>query len=1099
MKMFNLIVRNLWYYRKHYLAVLAGVTVSTAALTGALSVGDSVRGSLDMLTGYRLGNIRLALHSENHYFRAALANEIYNKTGKTVIPALQLGGIGINPQTGKRVRDIRVTGIDSLFVTCWNQSPESPGEDQVIISQNLAAKLGLTIGDPLLIRIPGAGKAPRDAPFVAGEDPSVSLRLTVTAIAQEHGLGRFSLKSDQKSPYNVFIPLKQLSRQVDLPGLANLLLVPGNGDHQPTGIILDSSLADVWQLPDAGLDISGLDAEGMYQITTGRIFFDDSTTAEISKILPGAGRIFTYLANNLTVHDKNSPYSFVAAVDKGILKDSPVPGGIIITDWLADDLAARPGDSLVFTYYVIGPLKRLTERQAAFLITSVIPLRAVPSGIRMMPGFPGMNNAGNCKEWETGVPIDLDRIRDKDEDYWNVYRGTPKAFISMEDGQRIWDNPFGTVTAFRFSALPEELPAIEKEIMTRLDPAWRGMTFKPVYEAGKQAATQGTDFGGLFLSLSFFLIVAALLLTALLFSLNTGIRFSEAGVLSAIGFRKRSVMRMFFIEAMIVTGAGAVTGALAGILYNQLLVLGLNTLWQDAVHTSMLRPVIRLSTLITGAGAGFLVAAAVLFITLNRRLRKPVSLVVKGVEYRPLSGWWGRRASYIIPGTTLVLLALSMAVFMLTGTAFTEAGFFLVAGGIMLCGLLCLVYALLISRRKSSIKIIPGFFRTVVNNIILNRKRNMASITLLALGTFTVIITGANRKTFYGAETDRRSGTGGFLLWTETTMPLLYDLNQPAGKTWYGLQDEPMLQDCRFYQLHRLDGNDASCLNLNQVPQPMILGVPAGEFDRLEAFQLVNALPEVDPDHPWQILETECSSGVIPAFADQTVITWGLQKKVGDTLLYRDEAGRELRVKLTGGLNNSVFQGHILASESLLKRYFPSLSGSRVMLVDGPSGHSGKVALRLEELLVDYGMTATLTTERLAEFNSVQNTYLSIFMILGALAILIGTVGLGVVLWRNCLERKQELALYLSTGFPRKFILNMLLAEHLLILGTGIVTGIAAAVTGILPSLASPSFSIPGMFLLVLVLIILVNGFLWIYFPARRFLQKDIIPALRNE
>ena len=46
MTIFTLIKQSLKYYKKQHLAVLAGTMISTAVLTGALIVGDSVRMSL---------------------------------------------------------------------------------------------------------------------------------------------------------------------------------------------------------------------------------------------------------------------------------------------------------------------------------------------------------------------------------------------------------------------------------------------------------------------------------------------------------------------------------------------------------------------------------------------------------------------------------------------------------------------------------------------------------------------------------------------------------------------------------------------------------------------------------------------------------------------------------------------------------------------------------------------------------------------------------------------------------------------------------------------------------------------------------------------
>jgi len=424
---------------------------------------------------------------------------------------------------------------------------------------------------------------------------------------------------------------------------------------------------------------------------------------------------------------------------------------------------------------------------------------------------------------------------------------------------------------------------------------------------------------------------------------------------------------------------------------------------------------------------------------------------------------------------------------------------FLAAGGLFLLGGLFLVNFFLAGAAIKETGDIPGFFNLVLKNASLHRSRTMAVVALLSVGTFSVIITGANRKTFYGEETARGSGTGGFLLWAETAIPVMNNLNTPEGAKAYGLQDEEVLKQVRFIQMSRLDGDDASCLNLNQVSRPVLLGVQPAVFDKLHAFSFRDVLAPVDKEHPWRSLEKSTGTNMIPGFADETVITWGMRKKLGDTLFYRDESGNVLIVKLTGSLDNSIFQGNILVSDSLLRLHFPSSGGSKVMLIDGPAGKSDTIAGRLETLFRDQGMMITTTPARLAAFNAVENTYLSVFMMLGGMGVIIGTIGLGIVILRNIRQRKQEFAIYLALGFRKKSILRMIMAEHVFMLLTGLFIGIISALAGILPSLISPGYTVPALFLSGIILLVFLNGLLWIWLPARNALTQDIMSGLKEE
>src|SRR6516162_1538511 len=57
----RLVLRNLRYHWRGNLAVLLGVAVGTAALTGALLVGDSLRGSLRERALRRLNDVDAAM------------------------------------------------------------------------------------------------------------------------------------------------------------------------------------------------------------------------------------------------------------------------------------------------------------------------------------------------------------------------------------------------------------------------------------------------------------------------------------------------------------------------------------------------------------------------------------------------------------------------------------------------------------------------------------------------------------------------------------------------------------------------------------------------------------------------------------------------------------------------------------------------------------------------------------------------------------------------------------------------------------------------------------------------------------------------------
>ena len=1100
MNWIRLILKNLRFYRKQYLAILAGVVISTTVLTGALIVGDSVRYSLTRLTDIRLGKIRYVLQTNDRFFRQELADELSVQTQLQVAPVLQAGGIAINSDKNMRINQVRIVGIDDRFGKFWDQPLLVPGTDQAIISRNVAGKLNLKQGDDLLLRIQKQGKAPSNAPFVSEKMPSVSIRMKVIAIAEDIQMGRFSLKKNQTAPYNIFLSLKQLASLLELSGQANLLLTADEGNSESMIPLLDSAVRTCWKPADVGLIIKKLPLSGMFQITSDRIFFDDSTAKAILSAIPGCESILTYLVNSISSGTNSTPYSFATAASESFLKQPLGKSQIIINDWLACDLDAVPGDSVTLRYFLMGPMRSLREDSTRFVVKSVIPLNSDLCDRGLMPDFPGMTDAANCRDWETGAAINMKKIRDKDEQYWKDYQGTPKAFIAIGSGQQIWNNSFGNQTSFRFNALETDMPWIEQSLMSKLNPTQYGMFFSPVYKEGQLAAQNSTDFGELFLSLSFFILFSALLLTAMLFFLLAQSRMAETGILSAMGFRKRYILGILTGEAFLVTIAGALLGISGGILYNYFLILGLNTIWQDAVNTSLLVTKINITTLLAGSIAGIITSMAVLLFILWKNLRKPLSVIVKSENgIRNPGNWNSKFILNVIAATICFGVAVALIMWTLITGKSLDSSFSLLAGSFILPGGWALLNLILIKRSEKRGKSIPGFLQLTLKNLSLNRSRTISTVALLSLGTFTIIITGANRKTFYGTETNRQSGTGGFLLWAESTLPIMDDLNSLQGSNLLGPEDDGVLKPVHFIQLSSLEGDDASCLNLNQVSQPGMLGIPATLFNRFSAFSFTTLVPTIDKTHPWKALSISLGSDIIPGFADQTVITWGLHKSVGDTLVYRDESGKSLKIKLIGGLNNSIFQGNILVSDSLLRLFYPSISGSRIMLVDGPANQRDTIAHRLETLFLDYGLMATPASERLASFNAVENAYLSVFMLLGGLGVIIGTIGLGIVLLRNIFQRNQELALYHALGFQKRSVFMLILAEHSVILISGVLLGLISALPGILPLLITPANTVPFLVIAVILILVLTNGCLWIYFPARKIIYGNPISGLRTE
>jgi hypothetical protein len=332
----------------------------------------------------------------------------------------------------------------------------------------------------------------------------------------------------------------------------------------------------------------------------------------------------------------------------------------------------------------------------------------------------------------------------------------------------------------------------------------------------------------------------------------------------------------------------------------------------------------------------------------------------------------------------------------------------------------------------------------------------------------------------------------------QSALPIVHNLNDKDGRDFFGL-DEKALREVQVVPLRVREGDDASCLNLNRAQTPRLLGLRPDLLDQRQAFTFGAVARGLPRNHPWLLLNQKLPDDAVPAIGDQASIQWALGKKVGDTLDYTDERGRTFKLRLVGGLVNSILQGSLIIDEEEFIRRFPTESGYRMFLVDVPSNSLEAAGTELSRGLRDMGMELTPTVQRLAEFNAVQNTYLSTFQALGGLGLILGTIGLGVVVLRNVLERRGELALLLAVGFRKRALKWLVVSEHGALLALGLGVGVVAAAVAVLPSLLAPGAHVPVAFLGLVLAAVLVTGALSTWVATAIALRGKLVNALRGE
>jgi ABC-type lipoprotein release transport system permease subunit len=899
------------------------------------------------------------------------------------------------------------------------------------------------------------------------------------------------------------VSLSFLQRELEQQGRVNTILVSRR--QQSIAALLKNKAT----LEDLGLKLRVInDQQSISVESAGKIINEHIATAVAQaahSLSLGTVPVLSYLANSINDGDRSTPYSLVTAVGDETFAKLAKPSAaasknppIILNDWTARDLNAKPGDTVSLDYYVWHENGRLETKRADFELTAVVPIAGFAADRELVPEYPGITESENLSDWDPPFPIDLDRVRKQDEDYWHENRATPKAFIPLSAGQNLWGTRFGKLTSIRVEATPESMNSFGERLREAIDPALMGVQVVPVRDQSLAASRGATDFGEYFLYFSFFL---ALMLTTLFFKLGIEQRAREVGTLQAIGFSDAGIRRLFLAEGTLLAIIGSLLGLIGAVAYAAFLMYGLRTWWVGAVGTTALTLHVSWVWMVVGALGGVAAAVVCIFVTLRRLGRSSTrSLLAGSLEDVSRKGAKTQRKAFlggfaplreIFFAFVLTLAGLFLLIAGAVQAIPRVAAFF--GGGVILliAGVLYLSSWLKRSKRPPIQGV--GWWtvaRLGFRNATYRPGRTVLCIALIAAAAFIIVAVDSFRRSGVSAA-DRKSGTGGFPLLAESLLPVVHDLNTPAGREALNLSND----DATFVSLRVRPGDDTSCLNLYQPRNPKIVAPPES-FIQDNRFTFQSSLGS--EANPWLLLDRQFDNGVVPVIGDANSLTYVLHVKVGDELVV-DHSNGPLRLLIVGALSDSVFQSELLMSEKNFLRLFPAEEGYRMFLIDVPNDEASQAATVLEDRLSDFGFDVVSTAERLANFHRVENTYLSTFQMLGGLGLMLGTFGMAAVLLRNVFERRKELALLRAVGYNSSHFATMVITENVLMLVSGLAVGFVCALLAIAPVLFERGGRLPNTSLGLLLLAVLLAGAIASLVGTLAALRSPLLPSLRAE
>jgi hypothetical protein len=780
-----------------------------------------------------------------------------------------------------------------------------------------------------------------------------------------------------------------------------------------------------------------------------------------------------------------------------------------------------------------GPGPDLTQ---AFRVAGYVPMAGAAADPALTPEFPGITDKDDAGDW--AVPFEDPAWqqqalrREYTDAYWDEYRATPKAYVTLRQGNRLWASRFGAATSIRLAPSAVTAPSARQlddaaarfrtALHEMLAPEEGGFVFENVRAAALQSSKGGTPFGLLFLGFSFFLILSALLLVGLLFRLNLDRRAPEVGLLFAEGYSRRVVALLLLGEGAALALAGVLLGGLAALLYSRALVDLLAALWPGGVLRSFLEPHWTVTSLAAGAGGAFAVSLLTVAWVARSLAKVPPRALLAGQTtgeggpgLRPASAWPARLA---IACAALGVVLLIVGPFVPGFEA--QAGTFFGSGALFLTAGLLAAYAWMRHERHKPVEGAgwQSIARLGVRNAARHPARSLLTVGLLASAAFLLVAVESFRRRAEAGDGSIDAPDGGFALVGESDLPVFRDLNTPPGRRELldaltrkltetlppaeadrrAAEAEALLKETTIFGLRAHSGDDASCLNLYQPRSPRVLGVPAALIERGGfVFDASKADGADEKANPWRLLLP--FGNTVPAFGEANTVTYMLKSGLGKTMTVPDERGEPASLEIVGLLHDSVFQSSLLVSEDQFLRLYPGTEGFNFFLIRPPRGREDEVKQLLETALTGRGFAVTRSADRLAAYLAVENTYLTTFQALGGLGLLLGSLGLAVVLLRAVWERRGELALLRAMGWRRRALGWLVLAENGFLLLLGLLLGAAAALLSIMPQLVRGSGSVPWGNLGLLFALVCAAGLLAGALAVYGTLRAPIVPALRRE
>ena len=529
MTLLRLFQRDCVYYRKTFAALSATACLVCAILTAAMLIGDSVRGTLyDNLnrnTAFVKTLVRFPVP-----VKADMAGAVLHTRGF------------IAPGIKTHIYSFPDSQITSRDAFC---------------SSAIVEALNLQIGEVFTVRVLTVATIPSEN--VMGQPPVLrQLQLVYRGIWPD-AKANVNFENPQLRENNLFVNHAFLAESLGLDANAvNEIWLPTD---EKTPVLPDDVIWELTQLH--------FDHWDDRPVLKSKSFF---LPQQIPDLFPEAAKGLVTFAESFSDGEHAMNYLFVGAFDGDVF---PVEENHAVLSAGLEENFPNGGTLTYFTSDAFREIQRQTHVFTQVAKASDSHITAV-----LTPEIPGLTDMSDCTEWDTGVPIDLAKIQSADTVYWEQHKSKPKLYLNFAQAQDLFFP--GQCTALVFDR-DVDTSEIQARIIAAMRQDMSLYQADNVVESLLANIANGLHFTPLFLGLSCFIIISALLVLAMLLKLHLFDRAEEFRVIADHTSGKRFMVWFHLAEIVLILFPGIALGLVCGTLLCHVQLYMLERVWNGII------------------------------------------------------------------------------------------------------------------------------------------------------------------------------------------------------------------------------------------------------------------------------------------------------------------------------------------------------------------------------------------------------------------------------------------------------------------------------------------------------------------------------------